>query len=166
MDYSPSPKSCRLIESLERQTADFVRYELRYSAEDGVHISDKERRLLIRADFCHVVEICLGTPVAKDQSRLFLLHGSECGQLGAEFILVQPEVVAADPRRGWLPLGELHPAAQTLGTEDSPEFDWGIGVSPDHGRVSVSEEGIWISDGSNTKTEVRAHPDDVILWSR
>lgn len=162
-------KSCRpdhRVDSGVEERDMLLKYELRYSAEEGVHESQTEARLLVRADFRRSLEIHLGTPANESESRLVLAHGDECPQLEAEYILFQPGVVASDVRRGWLPLGGLYPRVRYLGVEDSPDFELGAGVAPDHASVSMADEGIWITDGSTTKTEVRVHPDDVLLWSR
>lgn len=135
-------------------------HELRYSSADGVHISDGPKQLTVSREFTCPVDMRLGCTTV--EQRVVLIHGRECPQLGASYLLVQPDVVARDPRRGWLPLGGRHPEQLFLGSEDSPELELGDGVDPDHAVVSITSEGICITDGSSTGTDVRAHPDDVM----
>ncbi len=138
-------------------------YELRYAAENGWHISEGPKQIEIRPDFKYPVEVQLGTDFS-ERCRLFLIHGHECPQLGADYILLQPEVVAEDPRRGWLPLGGVHGGSRGLGTEDTPELELDSNVDPDHAHIGLMlDEGVAISDGSDRgETLVWAHPDDVI----
>lgn len=138
-------------------------YELRYSSPDGLHISEGSKQIEIRPDFKYPIEIQLGTD-SSERRRLFLIHGRECPQLGADYILLQPEVVAEDPRRGWLPVGGVHDGSRGLGGEDTPELELGADVDPDHAHIGVDpDEAIGISDGSDRRgTFVWAHPDDVI----
>lgn len=144
-----------------RRESHLAIYDLRYTAADGIHVSQGEKRILLGAHFHHAPEIRLGRS-GREERRLLLVHGDECPQLDADYILIQPEAVSADPRRGWLPLGGLYPSARSLGAEDTPELELGEDVDPDHAYVSVTSEGIYITDGSTSKTEVRAHPDDVV----
>jgi hypothetical protein len=138
-------------------------YELRYAAEDRQHISDGPKLIEIRPDFKYPVEVQLGTD-SSERRRLFLIHGRECPQLGADYVLLQPEVVVEDPSRGWLPLGGVHSGGRGLGTEDTPELELGSDIDPDHAHIGLMlSEGVAISDGSDRGgTFVWAHSDDVL----
>lgn len=138
-------------------------YELKYASEDGWHISDEPKRIEIRSDFKLPVEVQLGAN-SSERRRLFLIHGRECPQLGADYVLLQPEVVVGDPRRGWLPLGGLHAGSRGLGTEGTPELELGGDVDPDHAHIGlILDEGVAISDGSDRSgTLVWAHSGDVL----
>lgn len=163
MSDNPEPATCALQREEYRAElrAAAQRYELRYS-EDGQRISDGPKQIEIRPDFEHPIEVLLGTEPT-ERRRLFLVHGRECPQRGADYILMQPEVVAEDPRRGWLPLGGVHRFSRGLGTEDTPELELGSDVDPDHAFIGAGEEGIAISDGSDRgATLIWAHPDDVL----
>jgi hypothetical protein len=136
---------------------------LRYAAEDGIHISEGPKTIQLRPDFQHPVEVQLGSDTA-ERRRLYVIHGRECPQLGADYVLLQPAVVAEDPCRGWVPVGDRYPTMVGIGTEDTPELELlGDDVDPDHASIGVSESGITIIDGSDRGgTFVWAHPDDVI----
>lgn len=115
----------------------------------------------IEPDFRHPVELRLGDPTTAH--RCVLVHGREWPQLGADYIVLQPEVVSKDPSRGWLPVGGLFPKTVVLGREASPAMEFGADVSREHCSI-WADRGvrIEIGDDSHNGTAIRMHPDDVV----
>jgi hypothetical protein len=121
----------------------------------------------IKPDFKHPVELRFGrTP---ETSPCFLVHGSECPQLGAEFILVQPDVIAKDPRKGWEPIGGLRVdrIAYIGRGEESPQLRLGPDVSRLHAEVEYRREPynyIEVATHQNQGrryVRISAHPEDL-----
>lgn len=54
-----------------------------------------------------------------------IVSGLDWPGLNARFVLVQPDVVATEPRRGWIGLGGAHATRLALGRRDSLQFDFG-----------------------------------------
>lgn len=88
-----------------------------------------------------------------------IVSASQVPQLGAEFVIVQPEVVSEDLTRGWIPLGGRHGQELRLGRQDSPALRLGPDVSRNHCMVTVVELGIEIADDSGNGTVVIARPE-------
>jgi hypothetical protein len=98
----------------------------------------------IQPDFRHPVEFRFGR--TSETSPCLLAHGSECPQLRADYILFQPDVVAQDPRKGWLPIGGIHtrwpPAEERIdvvhiGRLETPQLRLGPDVSRSHAELHL-----------------------------
>lgn len=135
-----------------------MRARLRYLAPDRIGRWEGARKALVRLDFVGPVDIVLASDSGYD--RLALVHGRVCEQLGAQYILMQPEVVRADPSRGWLPLGGSHSDRVSIGREDSPAFMFTAEVSRDHADILLTDEDIRIIDGSRNGTDLLAPESD------
>jgi hypothetical protein len=90
-----------------------------------------------------------------------LLPGDCCPPLGASYVLMQPEVIRQDIRRGWLPLGGRHAKAVELGRETSPGLNLGPDVSREHCRLAVNALELAIEDYSANGTIIVARDDDL-----
>jgi hypothetical protein len=123
----------------------------------------------IKPDFKHPIELRFGRTA--ETSPCFLVHGSECPQLGAEYVLIQPDVIAKDPRKGWEPIGGT--PVDRFGTayigrgEETPQLRLGPDVSRHHAQIehvphrNVIEVGTF-QDEDRRYVRVIAHPDDLI----
>lgn len=123
-------------------------------------VRENDGGLFIRPDFVGPIEIRVGQP--PDTSPCYLVHGSECPQLNADYILVQPDVLAVDSRRGWVPFGGIHCFAAYLGRTDSPELKLGADVSREHCDLGINRGVLTIGDSSRNGTWVIARPDDLL----
>jgi hypothetical protein len=92
---------------------------------------------------------------------LYLVHGHEHPDLEAKYVVVQPDVFDADPKRGRVPIGGRHPNAVSLGRAESPELWLGPEVSRDHCSIDASGDSLVIDDYSTNGTRVKLHPKDV-----
>jgi hypothetical protein len=135
-----------------------MRARLRYLGPDRIGQWDGARRAIVRLDFEGPIDIVLAS--GRDHDRLTLVPGRVCEQLGARYILMQPEVVRADPSRGWLPLGGVHHYRLSIGRYDSPEFVFTSEVSRDHVDIFLTDEDIHITDGSRNGTDLLAPKGD------
>jgi hypothetical protein len=75
---------------------------------------------------------------------LIIVNGVYAGQLGAEYIVVQPSVLRATAaRRGWMPLGGVHSPQLSLGSDAAEEcgFDLNAKVEGHHLDMCVTPTG-------------------------
>jgi hypothetical protein len=128
----------------------------------------------IKRDFKHPIELRFGrTP---ETSPCILIHGEECPQLGADYILIQPDVIAKDPQKGWVPLGGVHarspqtPDTAYIGRRESPQLRLGPDVSRHHAEVVYGPspynflEVRTFQDEGPHYVRVSAHPDDLAVF--
>jgi hypothetical protein len=126
----------------------------------------------IKPDFKHRIELRFGR--TSETSPCLLVPGSECPQLGAEYVLIQPDVIAKDPRKGWVPLGGIHAVTPTaldtayVGREESPQLRLGPDVSRHHAEVAFGPnpynmlEVRTFQDEGPHYVRVSVHPDDLV----
>lgn len=133
----------------------------------------------IKPDFRHPVELQFGhTP---ETSPCLLVRGSECPQLRADYILFQPDVVARDPRKGWVPIGGLHarrsPVEERMdtiyiGRQKTPQLRLGPDVSRSHAEISLklkpthSYLQLHACENFDRYVHVSMHPDDLAEGSQ
>jgi hypothetical protein len=109
------------------------------------------------------------------------VQGSECPQLRADYILVQPDVLAKDPRRGWVPIGSPAPENRGegwagdlvyIGRQDTPQLRLGPDVSRRHAYISAgfndcgSYLDLTMDEIESHYARVRIHPDDIRPFGR
>jgi hypothetical protein len=156
----PDTVEVEAIESDEKR----VEYEL------GLGSGDADGSLMIEPGFGHPIEFRFGR--TRKTSPCLLVHGRECPQLGAEYVLVQPDVIAKDPRKGWMPIGGHWAETQAdlvyVGREDTPQFRFGPDVSRCHAYLSqtrtkrgVSHLTLAADEGEPRYVRVVVHPDDL-----
>lgn len=98
----------------------------------------------------------LGSP---DALPCYLARATCLPQLGAEYVLLQPEVVARDPRQGWLPLGGLHSVSLCLGRGESPGLDLPVTASREHLYLTLGEHELTLTDTSQNGTWFAVEPE-------
>lgn len=133
----------------------------------------------IKPDFQHPVELRFGRTA--ETSPCLLVRGSECPQLRADYILFQPDVVATDPRKGWIPIGGIHsrryPVEErmddiSIGRQATPQLRLGPDVSRWHAEISLklkpTHSCLQLHAYSNDDRYARVsmHPDDTAEGSR
>lgn len=181
MSKEPKRESVDDAHAMGRETVEFeaietdpehkrVEFELMLgSMQDGEYVE-----VCIDRDFQHPIEIDFGrTP---ETSTCFLVQGRECPQLKADYILIQPDVIAKDPRKGWVPIGGMHarrPKEEALetvyiGRDETPQLRLGPDVSRTHASVDFRRkpgiELLTLCADSHKKgfyARVVAHPEDI-----
>lgn len=119
--------------------------------------------VLVRPDFVGSVEIQLSD--SEESPTVHLVHGRVAPQLRAEYILIQPDVIEKDPRRGWLPLGGVHYREVDVGRESSPQFDFDDDVAGAHCTIKgLGSNRLSIDDISadGRGITVKARSDDLL----
>ena len=87
---------------------------------------------------------------------LFLTNAKEFPQLGAEYLLSQPDVMRADPRRGWAPIGGRHESTVVVGYYETPQFKLGPEVEGEQVGISLAQDDRLIIDNAGDPVTVRA----------
>lgn len=140
----------------------------------GILRNGEHEEVDFNPDFRHPIAIDFGR--TSETSRCFLVHGRECPQLNADYILIQPDVIAKDPRRGWVPIGGQHvlrPEEQAreavyVGREETPQLRLGPDVSRSHCEIESCRkpggESLTLTTHSRDEgsyARIIAHPDDI-----
>lgn len=134
----------------DRGTVEFVPpAEKRGAGQGGTWLGADEREVEIPTRTFRTIALRLGAPGA---DPCYLVRGESCPQLGAEYIVVQPEVLDRDATRGWLPIGGRHPDTVCLGRSESPELDYGEMVSREHLHIVCATNEIVLIDTSKNGT--------------
>lgn len=121
-----------------------------------------ENDLELRLDFEGVVRIDLGRTA--ESSPVYLVHGAVCPQLGAEFIVVQPDVVREDPAKGWDRLPNWAGIDLSLGRDSTPWLRLGPDVTREgHLYIYMRDAGLDLVDESKNGTRVTVDVADVLL---
>jgi hypothetical protein len=85
-----------------------------------------------------------------EEQRLFLISAGCVDELGATFVLIQPEVFARDPRRGWVPIGGHYGSVVFVGREESYALDYVAGMDESHCLVAVRDDAIEVTNWSDS----------------
>lgn len=120
----------------------------------GVHIrpgDDKVVPLPLGGDLV----LRLGSP---DAQPCYLKRADCLPQLGAEYVLFQPEVVKRDPRQGWLPIGGIHSVTICLGRGESPSLELPMTASREHLHLLLGEADLTLTDTSRNGTWLSLEP--------
>ncbi len=91
----------------------------------------------LNGDLTYPVELQFGA--AEQTSPCFIVKADHYPELRAPHIVIQPDVAAKDPSKGWVPLGGDHHDMISLGTETTPSFRLGPDVEDEH--VFIENDG-------------------------
>jgi hypothetical protein len=89
-----------------------------------------------------------------DSSPCLLLPGREMPELGATYVVLQPDVYHDDPTRGWVGVGGNFRDTVELGRASSQQLRLGSDVSRGHCTVTVTQLGVRVQDHSLNGTQV------------
>jgi len=112
-------------------------YELR--GDGGIHIP--------------VVKTPIELRLGHASSPCFIVPGRWCPQIGAEYIVMQPDVLAQSFSAGWMPIGGRHPDYFLIGQHESafvvgvgrhempPYFEFAADVDGVHCQIATANSG-------------------------
>ena len=98
-----------------------------------------------------------GSPTTPE---LMVVAGREIPQLGAGCIILQPDVLVNDPRRGWMPVGGTYPELAKVDPEYTPWFDLGDGYKLDQIDIWCGPDRIVVSNASDSAAAITARASD------
>lgn len=136
----------------EADTLESSRSEvLHRPSERVVRLDSESDDYALRWPLDRPVRLLLGSVEAPP---LELLDGEDVPQLGADLLVVQPEVIRADARRGWLPIGGVYSDAVCIGRTESPSLNLDPRASREHLYVHCTRQELILVDVSKNGTWV------------
>lgn len=112
-------------------------------------LTDGRHQYVIPDDHSRAVELQEGTRFVVevgDSPAMAVVAGAEVPQVSADWLVVQPEVVARSWRRGWAPLGGVWSDELNLATEEGLEIagvptDATVSLFHSRGRFEIEKSG-------------------------
>lgn len=125
-----------------------------------VELSSGRPPVFVDHSFAHL-EIRLGDN--STEKRLEVVSGLEWPQVQARFIVVQPEVLAEDPRHGWVPVGGIYPDSVLIGPGEVGQFSLPTAVGyNDHLLACGYETFLSLTAGGSMRGTLRVAVGDLL----